>query len=288
VQRSSPFKSDAIQHHLTTRSLGRRIEVHERLDSTNGEAVKLGHEGAEHGTLVLADAQAAGRGRLTRTWFSPPGVNVYASLVIRTGIHGEELAAWLSWLPLMAALGAAEAIDTLGLVTVAVKWPNDLLINNRKVGGILCESATAPGSGSFQVIGIGINVNGSVKDFPDELREIATSIRQETGHVIDRNQLVAQVLCELESCLEEFSSRGPERIALAYRRRCTTIGRTVKAVLADGKECIGMAEGINMDGSLILIEPSSTRQPAAAVRQLRAADIVHLREPSVVKSRSTR
>jgi BirA family biotin operon repressor/biotin-[acetyl-CoA-carboxylase] ligase len=251
--------------------------LHERLDSTNREAVALGQAGAEHGTLVLADAQTTGRGRMARTWFSPPGANVYASVIVRMPVEGQALAACLSWLPLMAALGAAEAIESVGSIRVAVKWPNDLLINDRKVGGILCESATAPGAGHVQVVGIGINVNGATRDFPGELREIATTIRQETGRVIDRNQLVAQVLDDLESCLEEFLLHGVERVALAYGRRCTTIGKTVKAVLADGKECIGVAQGINQDGSLSLMDPSETRHPAAAVRQLRVADIVHLR-----------
>ena len=96
--------------------------------------------------------------------------------------------------------------------------------------------------------------------------------------MIDRNQLVAQLLHELESRLEEFIARGPERIALAYRRRCATIGKTVKAMMADGKECIGVAEGIGQDGSLTLVEQSaSVSTPSPAVRHLRAADIVHLR-----------
>ena len=111
VQRPSPLNIHAIQSYLGTRSLGRRIELYERLESTNREAVALGQAGVEHGTLVLADAQTAGRGRMARSWFSPPGVNLYGSLVIRTTIEAPHLAAWLSWLPLMAALGAAEAID---------------------------------------------------------------------------------------------------------------------------------------------------------------------------------
>ncbi|HEU4503278.1 MAG TPA: biotin--[acetyl-CoA-carboxylase] ligase [Nitrospira sp.] len=278
MQRSSPLNVHAIHSHLTTRSLGRRIELHERLDSTNREAVALGQAGVEHGTLVLADAQTAGRGRMARTWFSPPGMNLYASLVIRPTVDARHLAAWLSWLPLMAALGAAEAIETVGSLSIEVKWPNDLLINERKVGGILCESGTAAGVGPFQVVGLGINVNGVPEDFPEDLRGMATTLRHESGGFIDRNRLIAQVLQELESCLEEFLQRGRERIALAYRRRCTTIGRTVKALLADGTECIGVAQAIDLDGSLTLIEPSMKGNRAApVVRQLRAADIVHLR-----------
>ncbi|HKY70441.1 MAG TPA: biotin--[acetyl-CoA-carboxylase] ligase [Nitrospira sp.] len=276
MQHSPPLNVNAIHSHLTTHDLGRRIDIHERLDSTNREAVALGQAGVEHGTLVLADAQTAGRGRMARTWFSPPGVNVYASVIIRASMDAPRLAAWLSWLPLMAALAAAEAIERIGAVTMAVKWPNDLLIGERKVGGILCESGTISGAGPFQVIGIGINVNGARTDFPEEFQNIATTIRQETGQAIDRNRLVARWLQELESCLDEFLARGSERIGPAYRRRCTTIGRTVKALLADGKEWIGVVQGVNQDGSLNLLE-SGTGGATPAVRQVHAADIVHLR-----------
>ncbi len=268
----STLNVHAIQTSLATRSLGRRIELHDRLESTNREAVALGQAGVEHGTLVLADAQTAGRGRMARSWFSPPGVNLYGSVVIRTAIDAPRMAAWLSWLPLMAALGAAEAIEIVSALRIAVKWPNDLLINERKVGGILCESGMSAGAGAFQVIGIGVNVNGTSEEFPDELRPIATTVRQESGRHIDRNRLAAQLLIELESCLETFVSLGWEPVALAYRRRCATIGKIVKAVLADGKECIGVAETIEQDGSLTLVQHAPP-----AVRQLRAADIVHLR-----------
>ena len=139
-----------------------------------------------------------------------------------------------------------------------------------------CESATAPGAGSFQVIGIGINVNGEAKDFPEELRgSPRPSVRKPgTSSTATGSSLRC---CTNWKCVWTNFVRGAERIALAYRRRCTTIGRTVKAVLADGKECIGVAEGINQDGSLTLVEPSGTGQLIATVRQLRAADIVHLR-----------
>jgi BirA family transcriptional regulator, biotin operon repressor / biotin---[acetyl-CoA-carboxylase] ligase len=277
VQPSSPLSVNAIHSHLTTHDLGRRIDMRDRLDSTNREAVALGQAGVEHGTLVLADGQTAGRGRMARAWFSPPGVNVYASLVIRTSVDAPRLAAWLSWLPLMAALAAAEAIERTGGGSMAVKWPNDLLFGERKVGGILCESGATSDAGPFQVIGIGINVNGARTDFPEEFRNIATTIRHEIGRAIDRNHLVAQWLEELESCLDEFLVRGTERIALAYRRRCATIGKTVKAVLADGNEWIGVVQGVNQDGSLSLVESSATGLATPAVRQVRAADIVHLR-----------
>ncbi len=237
----------------------------------------LGQVDAEHGTVVLADSQTAGRGRLGREWFSPPGINLYASIVIRTTLHTQRLSQWLSWLPLMTALGTAEAIEAAAAARVALKWPNDLLIGDRKVGGILCESGTSPRLGPFQVIGIGINVNGDRADFPGEIREVATSIQQETGQEIDRNRLLVRLLEELEGCLEEFLAHGSEQIALAYRRRCMTLGKTVKAVLADGNEYIGTAQGIGHDGSLTLVQEPTRPGLPFEVRGLRAADITHLR-----------
>jgi BirA family transcriptional regulator, biotin operon repressor / biotin---[acetyl-CoA-carboxylase] ligase len=278
LQTSPPLSLQAIQSSLATESLGRRIELRNQVGSTNREAVSLAQAGVEHGTVVLADSQSEGQGRLSRLWFSPPGINLYCSIVMRTTISREHLSEWLSWLPLTAALAATEAIDMIAATKVAVKWPNDLLIAGRKVGGILCESGTTGRSEPFQVIGIGLNVNGEPQSFPDELRETATSIHHETGKLIDRNRLLAQLLHELEACLDEYAQRGAERIALAYRQRCSTIGKTVKAMLADGSEFIGLAETIGHDGSLTIVQrPVSGDERAPTVRQVRAADIVHLR-----------
>lgn len=277
MKHTSPWTLGEIESSLATRSLGRRIELRDRIDSTNREAMALGQADAEHGTLVLADTQTAGRGRLGREWFSPPGINLYASIVIRTTLDTQRLSQWLSWLPLMTALGTAEAIESAGSARVSLKWPNDLLIGDRKVGGILCESGASVRSGLFQVIGIGINVNGERASFPRALRDVATSIRQETGQEIDRQRLLVRLLEELELCLEEFLTRGIDRLAVEYRRRCTTIGKTVKAVLADGNEYVGTAEGIADDGSLTMVQGPARPEGRSEVRQLRAADITHLR-----------
>jgi BirA family transcriptional regulator, biotin operon repressor / biotin---[acetyl-CoA-carboxylase] ligase len=263
---------------LATQALGHRIELHNQVNSTNREAVALAHAGVEHGTVVVADSQTEGRGRLSRQWFSPPGINLYCSIVMRKSIDADRLAEWLSWLPLMTALAAAESIETIAALHVAVKWPNDLLIAERKIGGILCESGTAIGFGPFQVIGIGLNVNGVRIDFPEDLRDTATTICHEAGHPLERNRLLSQFLYELEACVEEFEVRGSERVALAYRHRCSTIGKTVRATLTDGKEFIGLAEGIEPDGALRVIQrplPSDGRLPD--IHHLHVADIVHLR-----------
>jgi BirA family transcriptional regulator, biotin operon repressor / biotin---[acetyl-CoA-carboxylase] ligase len=278
VLTSSPLSLRAIQSALATKSLGRRIELRDQIGSTNREATTLAQAGVEHGTVILADSQTDGRGRLSRLWFSPPAVNLYCSIVIRQTISVDRRSEWLSWLPLMTALATAETIEAVAGVNVTIKWPNDLLIADRKVGGILCESGTAKGTGSYQVIGIGLNVNGDQQDFPQELQATATSIRHETRCFIDRNRLVVQLLHELEACLEEYILRGEEPIALAYRKRCSTIGKTVKAMLSDGQEFVGVAESIHRDGSLTIVSrPVAQDGRPTEIRQFRAADIVHLR-----------
>jgi BirA family transcriptional regulator, biotin operon repressor / biotin---[acetyl-CoA-carboxylase] ligase len=278
VQPSPPLTRDTIHSTLSTTWLGRRIELFDSLPSTNREAVQLAQAEVEHGTVVAADSQTAGRGRLSRTWFSPPGANLYCSIILRTTRPPERLTEWLSWLPLISALAAAEAIEQVSSIRVSVKWPNDLLISERKVGGILCESGTGPRSDPFQIIGIGINVNVDHDDWPVDLRDSTTSIWQERKIVIDRNRLLAQLLLELEQCLDELVVHGMNRIALAYCLRCSTIDHKVRATLANGDVVVGLAEGIGQDGSL-RVRPQTTHPGSETpeVVHLRVADIIHVR-----------
>ena len=278
MQPSPPLTRDTIHSTLSTTWVGRRIELFDCLPSTNGEAVQLAQAEVEHGTVVVADSQTAGRGRLSRTWFSPPGANLYCSIILRATRPAKRLTEWLSWLPLISALAAAEAIEEVSSIHVSVKWPNDLLISERKVGGILCESGTGMRSDPFQIIGIGINVNVDHNDWPADLRDSATSIWQERKIVVDRNRLLAQLLLELEQCLDELVIHGTNQIALAYYQRCSTIGRTVRATLGNGNIVVGLAEGVGLDGSL-RVRPQAT-QPGSGtpeVVHLRVADIIHVR-----------
>ncbi len=278
MQPSPPLTRDTIHSTLSTTWLGRRIELFDCLPSTNREALQLAQAEVEHGTVVVADSQTAGRGRLSRTWFSPPGANLYCSIILRMMCPPERLTEWLSWLPLISALAAAEAIEQVSSIHVSVKWPNDLLISEQKVGGILCESGTGTRSGPFQIIGIGINVNVDRDDWPADLRDSATSIWQERKIVVDRNRLLAQLFLELEQCLDELVIHGTNRIRLAYYQRCSTIGHTVRATLGNGDIVVGLAEGIDQDGSL-RVRPRAT-QPGSGTPEvvpLRVADIIHVR-----------
>ena len=278
MQPSPPLTRDTIHSTLSTTWLGRRIELYDYLPSTNREAVQLAQAEVEHGTVVAADSQTAGRGRLSRSWFSPPGANLYCSIILRVTRPPERLTEWLSWLPLISALAAAEAIEQVSSIHVSVKWPNDLLISERKVGGILCESGTGTRSNPFQIIGIGLNVNLDHDDWPADLRDSATSIWQERKIVVDRNRLLAQLLLELEQCIDELAIHGTNRISLAYYQRCSTIGHMVRATLGNGDIVVGLAEGIGQDGSL-RVRPQAT-QPGSEtpeVVHLRVADIIHVR-----------
>lgn len=278
MQPSPPLARDTIQSTLATSWLGCRIELFDCLPSTNREASRLAQADVEHGTVVVADCQTAGRGRLARTWFSPAGASLYCSVILRTKRPAEGLTEWLSWLPLVSALAAAEAIESVSSLHVSVKWPNDLLISERKVGGILCESGSGAGSLPFQIIGIGLNVNVEQQDWPEELRESATSIWHEQQRTVDRNRLLAQLLLELEHCIDELAAHGTSRLSLAYHQRCSTIGQNVKATLANGDQCLGRAEGIGQDGALMVRRhetPAGSKEPAMV--SLRVADIIHVR-----------
>lgn len=278
MQSSPPLSRETIQSTLATAWLGRRIELFDSLPSTNREASRLAQADVEHGTVVVADSQTAGRGRLARTWFSPAGANLYCSVILRMKRPADGLTEWLSWLPLVSALAAAEAIEAVSSLHVSVKWPNDLLISERKVGGILCESGTGSGSSPFQIIGIGLNANVEQQDWPEELRESATSIWHEQQRIVDRNRLLAQLLLELEQCIDELATHGTSRLALAYHQRCSTIGQRVKATLANGDQCLGRAEGIGQDGALI-VRPDATQPGSKSpeIIHLRVADIIHVR-----------
>ncbi len=278
MQPSPPLTRDTILSTLSTTWLGRRIELFDCLPSTNREATQLAQAEVEHGTVVVADSQTAGRGRLSRTWFSPPGANLYCSIILRTARPPERLTEWLSWLPLISALAAAEAIEQVSSIQISVKWPNDLLISERKVGGILCESGAGTRSDPFQIIGIGINVNLDHDDWPTDLRDSATSLWQERKFIVDRNRLLAQLLLELEQCLDELVVHGTNRIGLAYHQRCSTIGHTIQATLAHGEVVVGLAEGIGQDGSL-RVRPQAIHPGSGTpeVVHLRVADIIHVR-----------
>ena len=276
---SAPLNLDSIRSTLATTSLGHALYLHQDLPSTNREALSLAQNGALHGTVVIAESQSGGYGRHGRAWFSPPGMNIYCSVIVRGMGENLSLSQWLSWVPLVSALAVTEAAQQTAAVSLSLKWPNDLLFDERKVGGILCESSFATTNDPVVVIGIGLNVNDPPVSFPEELRPIAASLIEASRRPIDRNRLIAQLLQELEECLDELRASGPVRLRQAYMARCVTLGRQVRVLFTNEQPIVGIAEALSADGALQVrpLSPAPRSQPMALV-DVRAADVIHLRE----------
>lgn len=261
-----------VRARLRTRQLGQRLELKDETGSTNADALVLAQRGAPHGTVVLADRQTAGRGRLGRGWHSPPGCNLYCSVLLRSPAGGADAASFLGWIPLVAGLAAARACQEAGRLATRLKWPNDVLIREKKVGGILCESSGLQQGALALVVGLGLNVNGDPAAFPDEFRERATSLAAEAGQPFDRGRLLAGFLAALEARLTGMESGGGEDVMEEYRAFCATLGRTVRVSLVGDRTLVGTASRIGTDGSLEL-HPADAGPPLV----VRAGDVVHVR-----------
>ncbi len=238
--------------------------------STNEDLTRLAQEGAHEGTCVAADEQTAGRGRLDRTWVSPPGAGLWASVLVRPGDVPPDR---LAWLPLVAGVAASDALKEASSVRAELKWPNDLVAiaaacggsdGPRKLGGIL--SALVPdagGEGPAVVLGIGINVNMGGMDLPITQ---ATSVLLEGGR-LDRSDLLAALLLALESRLAQWRA-GDDQVKRDYRDRCATIGRLVEVDLPGGRQMSGVVSGIDDDGHLVVSDGEATTT-------ITAGDVVH-------------
>ena len=228
----------AIRRWLKAKELGREMEIHERIDSTNNRAKALAAAGAPHGTAVIADAQTGGRGRQGRSFFSPEHSGVYLTVILRPDCTAEQAGMLTS----LAAVAAARAVEAVSGADVKIKWVNDLYLNGKKICGILSEAGFNPETGrpDWAVVGIGINAGRMA--FPPELREIATSVGNETGAEPDRNRLIAEILNELEK-LQGSLETGT--FLQESRRRSNVIGRTVTVVQGEKRYA---ARALDIDG----------------------------------------
>jgi BirA family biotin operon repressor/biotin-[acetyl-CoA-carboxylase] ligase len=233
-----------IRARLTTRILGKKLYVFDSVDSTNARAKTLALEGAGEGTLVITEDQSAGRGRQGRRWFSEKGKNLTFSIILAPAIPPTRLGV----LSLSAGLAVAEAIQSTTGLPTECKWPNDVLLNSRKVSGILSETVVRGGTILALVVGIGINVNQS--SFSKELNDSATSLSLAAGSTIDRLQLLSYVLGRLEFWYEKMLSQEYETILKEWSGFCRIIGRTI-SVDHQGIQLSGLARGIAADGALL-------------------------------------
>ncbi len=218
--------------------------VRHRLDtcaSTNDEAAQLAKGGAAHGTIVTARHQTAGRGRGDHTWFSPADDNLYLSCVLRPDLRVADVAP----VTLAAGIGVFDAVNSYG-ARPSLKWPNDVLVGDRKLAGILTEMSSRGQTVEHLVLGIGVNLNTA--SFPAELDRIATSLRLETGgRRIDGEAFLATLLQRVEVWLDRFFAGGIDAISDAWTERANVAGRRVHTAVADG-----IARGIDGAGALLV------------------------------------
>jgi len=225
-----------------SRRLGHTIHRLGAVASTQGEAAGLAACGASEGTVVTATHQSAGRGRRGREWLDTPGESLLMSIVLRPRIP-PNLAPQLS---LVAAVAVADALATAG-VTTTIRWPNDVMVGERKICGMLPEAVTArQGTLEHVILGIGLNVNQ--RDFPASIRTLATSVRIETGRGHAVEQMLHAILAGLDGWYRHFVDGGLDTVLPAWLERAQGIGRHARA--ADGRE--GVAVGLAPDGALLL------------------------------------
>jgi len=228
--------------------VGSRIHYFDEVGSTQRVAAELAGEGAAQGTVVIAERQSAGRGRMGRSWHSPAGVNLYMTIILRPSMPLGQVPR----LSLVAGVAAAEALETVAPGIVALKWPNDLWLSGRKACGIIAEAVTDATQGLRCVLlGIGINVNLALNDIPPDLRDKATSVRIATGHACDRIELASALFNRLHSRYMEIEANGFAAVRPAWERYSALTGK--KVTVADaGKQQTGVVKGIDEEGALLL------------------------------------
>lgn len=236
-----------IQRRLHATRFGAEIAYRAETASTNEEAARLARAGAPEGTLVLAEHQTAGRGRLGRHWVSPRHTNLYASFVLRPPIPPGAA----PQISLAAAVAVARALTAAGVPDVAIKWPNDCLLAGRKVAGILTEMDAEVDRVRAIVLGIGVNLNMSLKAFPAELRETATSVLHATGRRTDRIAFAAALCDTIEEVYDRFLEAGFGALVTEWETRSCLTGRVV-TVDCGGRRTAGTVRGLDQDGRLVL------------------------------------
>jgi BirA family biotin operon repressor/biotin-[acetyl-CoA-carboxylase] ligase len=249
---------------LNTHDLGQVLHHFEVISSTNDRARELAEEDAGHGEVVIAEAQTGGRGRRGRQWVSPPGLNVYLSAVLRPDLPP----ARAPELTLLASVAICDALRQAN-VPAEIKWPNDLLVGGRKIAGILTELASEPERVNWVVIGLGVNVNATEADFPEELRPIATSVRIERGEPAPRALFVAACLTALEDWLDRHAEEGFAPVRDAWRARNGVLGREV-TVRSGDRDVVGTAQDIDEAGALLV-------RTAGGVERILSGDVMMLR-----------
>ena len=239
------YSPEEIGAGLETEMIGRRVFCFDSVDSTNEEAKRQALQGAPSGSLFIAEQQTGGKGRLGRSWVSPPGTGMWFSVLLRPGVLPMHVAATT----LLAGAAVCGAVREVSGCPAMIKWPNDVVSGTRKICGILTEMSAEMERVEFVVIGVGVNVNAAA--FPDVLREKATSIRIETGRPLRRVTLLQEILRRLEKLLKENAVALTPAFLESYKSACASLGRQV-GFQHNGRQMTGTAVDISPEGELIV------------------------------------
>lgn len=230
-----------------TKVVGRDIRVFQETTSTSNVVEKLARDGVKEGVVVFAESQTKGRGRLGRKWMSPLAKGLWFSVLLRPDLHPQAV----TQLTIASAAALVRAIHSETSLTAEIKWPNDVLIRSRKLAGVLTEMSAELDHVKHVILGIGVDVNLTAREFPSDLRRLATSIKIETGRSPDRAGLATAILRELDHDYARISSGQFEAVADEWERSCSTIGHNVIIRIGDRK-IQGRAESLDADGALLL------------------------------------
>lgn len=262
VQAPENVTADEISFGLKTDFIGRVIHSEEEVDSTQKIAHRLATEGAAEGTVIVAEEQLLGRGRLDRKWHSPKYTGIWMSIILRPNLPMQKA----PQLTLVTAVAVVQAIEEVTGLLPQIKWPNDILISGKKVTGILTEMQADADRINAIIVGIGINVNQKRDDFPEEIQQIATSLAAESGQNISRARLMQEVFARLENLYQTYLKDGFFPIKLLWESYALSIGKEIIARTVTG-DIYGKALGITEDGVL------NIQQADGEIRQVYSADI---------------
>lgn len=242
---SNAINEIELSENLKTKWLGKKIIYISNVDSTSSEIKRISVNNPPIGTTVVAEEQSGGKGRLGRNWTSPKGSGLWFSFILRPNIVPSQIAG----ITLAVGLGVCKAIRNYTGLDAKIKWPNDVIINNKKLCGILTEMTAEADKINYAVVGIGINVN--IESFPEDIKHKATSLFMEMGRNVDRVELFKNVLFEVENYIDSYLLKLDTEILDEYKELCATLGRNVE-VIRGNQRLIGKAIDIGSTGDLVI------------------------------------
>jgi BirA family biotin operon repressor/biotin-[acetyl-CoA-carboxylase] ligase len=262
------FNERTLAYRLSEKRIGNYIQFFEEVESTNDAAFRLAESGAPEGTAVIADCQTKGKGRLKRQWQSPPGCNIYTSIILRPAIDP----VFAPQITLMTGVAVADLLSGYCPENVTLKWPNDVQIRGKKVCGVLTEmSASAAKGVDFIIVGIGINVNIERVDFDESFRDIATSLKEEAGREISRLDLTLKLFDNLENLYTKLLIEGFGSIKDTWLCYSDMVGRHIQVVFND-KVLAGKVRGVDDFGALVIADKNGV------IRRVMAGDASIVKE----------